>query len=235
VSAGSTSAMEQAVLSASPLLAAPRQGSLPELGAWQHRYIAAAGGLYFQAATPHYQLLAAYAEFDDETPALPYGELKPYFTFLGGGLPGDLFRELCKRAIERATTEGAWLVLDSMPQGLKLTVPNQVSAGSGHMEYTTAEYQSEKVVVDVHSHGAYDAFFSGTDDASEDGAYVAMVFGKTLGMEQLQVTARACFFGRTFPLDLAWGGDKLHFDIGGPCGASPSAYGALELIQGDSP
>lgn len=228
-------ALEQAVLAASPLAAAPRQGALPPLAAWQHRYIAAAGGLYFEAATPHYQLLAQYAGLGDDAPALPYGELEPKFTFLGGGLPGELFQELCKRALERATTEGAWLVLDSLPQGLKLTVPNQVSAGSGHVEYTTAEYPAEKLVVDVHSHGSFEAFFSSTDDASEDGAYVAMVFGKTLDMEQLEVVARACFYGRTFPLDLSWEGGKLRFSIGGACGAAPSSYGVLELMQGETP
>ena len=235
MSAVVANALEQAVLAASPLAAAPRYGHLSPLQPWQHRYVAAADGLYFQAATPHFEIVAPYAPIAESAHPLPYGNCVPDFTFIGGGLPGALFQELCRRAIERASTEGAWLVMDHLPEGLKLTAPTQVSAGSAHVQYSTQDYPAEHLVADVHSHGAFDAFFSATDDTSEDGAYVAIVFGKTLQLAELQVTARACFFGRTFPLDLAWEDNKLVFQPGGPCGASPQVYGVLDLMNGAKP
>lgn len=228
-------ALERAVLAASPLLAVPRAASLPSLAPWQHRYLASKWGLMFEGATPHFQIVAPYLPVVPGVHPLPYGELEPEFAFIGGGLPGALFDKLCRLALGCGRTEGAWLVMDELSTGLRLVEPPVLSAGGAHISYSMAEIAPDKLVVDAHSHGRHGAFFSATDNLSEDGAYVALVFGKTCEASMLEVAARVCFYGRTFPLALSIRGGKLAFSPSGPCGAEGQAYGVNQLLDGARP
>jgi PRTRC genetic system protein A len=62
--------------------------------------------------------------------------------------------------------------------GYHLRYPPQESAGSG-VKYK----RLPNTVVDIHSHGAMGAFFSGTDDADEQGLGLYIVIGKLNTLE----------------------------------------------------
>jgi PRTRC genetic system protein A len=56
----------------------------------------------------------------------------------------------------------------------------------------------EPAVIEIHSHGAARAFFSGTDDFEEDGCRISTVIGKSNG--QLEIVSRVCVHGLFLPI-----------------------------------
>lgn len=56
----------------------------------------------------------------------------------------------------------------------------------------------EPAVIEIHSHGAARAFFSGTDDLEEDGCRISTVIGKSNG--QLEIVSRVCVHGLFLPI-----------------------------------
>lgn len=223
-----------AILQASPLLAVPSFGDLSgsPLSHWHHRYLVASDGVYFQASTPHFSFIAPYfvAAESAMTP-LPYGAVSPAFQMIGGGVPLPLVRSLVHRARAMDRAEGAWLVEDFSSQLLRIVTPNVLSSGGTHITYDNRAVPAEKLVIDVHSHGHFPAFFSPTDNVSEDGAYIAMVIGKTDTDNDIEIAARICFYGRTFPLALAADTEQelLILSISSCCGADARPYPVSEL------
>jgi PRTRC genetic system protein A len=56
----------------------------------------------------------------------------------------------------------------------------------------------EPAVIEIHSHGAMGAFFSGTDDLEEDGCRISTVIGRSNG--QLEIISRVCVHGLFLPI-----------------------------------
>jgi PRTRC genetic system protein A len=56
----------------------------------------------------------------------------------------------------------------------------------------------EPAVIEIHSHGAMGAFFSGTDNLEEDGCRISTVIGKSTG--QLEIVSRVCVHGLFLPI-----------------------------------
>ncbi|MGL6338671.1 MAG: Mov34/MPN/PAD-1 family protein [Waterburya sp.] len=56
----------------------------------------------------------------------------------------------------------------------------------------------EPAVIEIHSHGAARAFFSGTDDLEEDGCRISTVIGRSNG--QLEIISRVCVHGLFLPI-----------------------------------
>jgi PRTRC genetic system protein A len=56
----------------------------------------------------------------------------------------------------------------------------------------------EPAVIEIHSHGAARAFFSGTDDLEENGCRISTVIGKSNG--QLEIVSRVCVHGLFLPI-----------------------------------
>ena len=56
----------------------------------------------------------------------------------------------------------------------------------------------EPAVIEIHSHGAMGAFFSGTDNLEEDGCRISTVIGKSNG--QLEIVSRVCVHGLFLPI-----------------------------------
>jgi PRTRC genetic system protein A len=56
----------------------------------------------------------------------------------------------------------------------------------------------EPAVIEIHSHGAARAFFSGTDDLEENGCRISTVIGKS--NSQLEIVSRVCVHGLFLPI-----------------------------------
>jgi hypothetical protein len=66
----------------------------------------------------------------------------------------------------------------------------------------------EPAVIEIHSHGAMGAFFSGTDDLEEDGCRISTVIGKSNG--QLEIVSRVCVHGLFLPIKSSLIYENIH-------------------------
>jgi PRTRC genetic system protein A len=66
----------------------------------------------------------------------------------------------------------------------------------------------EPAVIEIHSHGAMGAFFSGTDDLEEDGCRISTVIGKSNG--QLEIVSRVCVHGLFLPIQSSLIYENIH-------------------------
>lgn len=198
---------DQAVLASAPTLMQPRYGELPPCPVQTHRYVAAQDGLYLQARTAGLDLCLRVAPV--EQGPLPYGSLREHVRLAGGRIPWPLYQTICREAARAAPAEWACLVLHDPEQGYRLHIPRVASRSAGHIRYLTGDYDPDQVVIDLHTHGLGDAFFSATDDADDraGGIYLSVVLGRCVaGSPPMQVT-RVVAHGHLIPVELAlWGG-----------------------------
>jgi PRTRC genetic system protein A len=66
----------------------------------------------------------------------------------------------------------------------------------------------EPAVIEIHSHGAARAFFSGTDDLEENGCRISTVIGKSHG--QLEIVSRVCVHGLFLPIQSSLIYENIH-------------------------
>jgi PRTRC genetic system protein A len=66
----------------------------------------------------------------------------------------------------------------------------------------------EPAVIEIHSHGAARAFFSGTDDLEENGCRISTVIGKSNG--QLEIVSRVCVHGLFLPIQSSLIYENIH-------------------------
>lgn len=195
----SLSHADAVLLGQTPAVMMPRYSALPELALGHRRYVVASDGLYVQARTEALRLTIRREAFRKP---LPYGELKESVEMTGGLIPGEIYRELCQRAVAAFPLEwAAFVILD---QGhYRIAEPAYVISSSvGHISYRLDGIDESKVVLDVHSHGRFEAFFSDTDDESDaDGIRFASVFGRCGSVETITSVSRLVIDGEHYPLN----------------------------------
>lgn len=200
----SQDARDRAVATATPLLPAPRFGRLPPLVSGQHRFVAASNGLFLQAASAALAVCLRVGE----SIALPYGRLQERVVLAGGPLPQSLFDTVVERSVRASPNEWAGLVLwDRARASYVLREPAQCHATPGSVRYSRAGIDSQAVVVDIHSHGVGDAYFSPIDDASDDhGVYLACVLGRCRRADTVSLATRIVVNGIHYPVRWSpWG------------------------------
>lgn len=190
---------DQLLFAQTPLYPMPRFGELPLLDLRRRRYIAAADGVYVQARHCALDLTLRLAEA-----RLPYGSLKECVHLPGGPIPRALYEDIKQRVLEHSPKEWAGLVhWDESAQRYSLAVPPTLSRSVSHIGYDRRVIDYSRLVLDVHSHGEHAAFFSSTDDRSDEfGFYFSSVFGHCGSTETLTVCTRLVIDGHFF--DLSW-------------------------------
>lgn len=187
-----------AIQSLTPTLMAPRFGALdaPETGL--HRYILGANGLYIQAHSRALQLCIKVSD----TPPLPYGEVREYVRMANGLLPQALYRQMKEKAVNACPKEWAGVVVfDRDTAAYRLVEPEVCSASAGHVTYSMGNFALEDVVLDIHSHATGAAYFSTTDDRSDQqGIYLATVLGECGHPDTISTTTRIVINGQFFPV-----------------------------------
>jgi PRTRC genetic system protein A len=115
--------------------------------------------------------------------------------FPGGKIPMSFledieafFREVCQ--VQGSAVEAHCFILWNDDRGYYIHVPEQSVTG-GTVEYSYTDFPHEDcIVLDIHSHGAMGAFFSGTDDTDDRSKiYISGVIGK-VNTKQSEVTFR---------------------------------------------
>jgi PRTRC genetic system protein A len=192
------SARDRILFAQTPMLMMPRHGELAPLPIGRRRYVAAADGIYVQARHRALDLTLRLVQV-----GLPYGVLSQRVELAGGLLPCALHQRITEHALLHFPKEWAGLVhWSDAAQRYELTIPDTIDASAGHIRYLSHSIDPERLVLDVHSHGAFPAFFSSVDNQSDQyGIYFASVFGCCQSTDSLTVVTRLVVDGHFFELD----------------------------------
>ena len=182
-----------------------RHGPPPRRGL-AYDYVVAGDGLYVVADN---QYLAARVPVARATVrGLP--SLYPSLTLQAGRLPQELWNRIVAVACARPERE-VLLVVSLERSGYQLLRPTQLAGP------TSVVYRPPRdALLQIHSHGAYPAHFSQTDDADEQGFSLYGVVGR-LGSERPEVALRVGVYGYFLPVpwEAVFAGDRGPFrDVG---------------------
>lgn len=193
-----TDPRDQVLLANNPTLMMPRFGALPSLEIGMKRFVLARDGLYIQARS---HVLTVTAKLAD-TPPMPYGGLEPSVEMIGGLLPAALYHAFCASALSTSPVETAGFVLwDRSRKEYVLAHREGITSSTTHISYLIDDIDDDMVVCNWHSHGKSPAFFSKTDDASDNrGLYIASVFGHCTSPADITVTTRIVIDGYYIPI-----------------------------------
>lgn len=176
---------DQALYNTCPLHPAPRFRRLEPLEQTGRRLIAGEDGIYIEAKSDY--LHACLKLVDLRT---PYGPVEEFITLKNGKVPSQILQQFVLRACEASPSEAAAIIEPSGP-GYIATAPKVISSDRAHIQYADVEF--EHIVIDIHSHGLADAYFSATDDASDlsrFGPYIAVVVGNCRDYHSTRWAAR---------------------------------------------
>lgn len=193
---------DRALLGATPMLMAPRIGTLDPPPLDTARFLAASDGIYVQARTR-----AITASYQIAECVLPYGNARSEVKLAGGKIPLEILNQAIELARSSLPDEWAGLVLwDHEAHRYRLWTPphGAVRATPGSCSYQLSGVDPSSVVVDLHSHGNMKAFFSNTDDrddrANPAQVFVSMVMGR-LHLPTPMICSRLVINGHLIPMN----------------------------------
>jgi PRTRC genetic system protein A len=179
---------DAALYAACPLAPAPTLGTFVPLATPGKRLVAARDGLYLEARSPVLHWLLRVAAV-----TLPYGPVTAFVRLAHGPMPTRLLAEIAQASLQASPDEIAFGI-EAGADGYTLHVPPIDHASPVAVSYQDA-FDPDRLVLDIHSHGAHGAaFFSRTDDASDlsrAGPYLAAVIVPGATFAQSRLTLRA--------------------------------------------
>ncbi len=206
-------ALDTLIQQVCPTVMVPRHEPLALMENDGHRFLMGSDAFYVEVRRPW---LHAIIRLSDTPVALPYGQPPLIFDLLidRHALVGGL-RHFIEQA--RAITpleHAAWLMFDSTTKRLDYTEPVILSRGNGHIRYERPEATPTRLpAIDAHSHGAFPAFFSATDqkDDLNDDPKLAFVVGS---LDQPCPTIALRLVGLGLSLDISEFATSLLYDEG---------------------
>jgi PRTRC genetic system protein A len=179
-----------------PSVMVPRHEPVAAMSAPGERLLIAANGVFLEINRPWVRLVRLLGAFDWRTP-VPYGDMVEQTELLCGSVPAELVAEFGRMARSGLPNEvGAWIVWDAVTGLFRLVPLPSLSHGPGHLDYERPELRDgEWLVVDCHSHGHGEAYFSGRDDKDDQhDVKFALVLGNC--HRTPSVALRLCVKGR---------------------------------------
>jgi PRTRC genetic system protein A len=193
--------VDNALQTAVPTVMVPRHGDFTELANHGHRFLAASDGLWLEARRSWLYLRWPLAR--QHTVAMPYGTIQKAIQIARA--PRELVSEFIRHAREVCPLEcAAWIVWNAETDTWKLVQLTPTTATTSFVSFDRPRLaDNEHLVVDLHSHGRINAFFSGQDDTDDRGEYkVAGVFGCFDG--EIEARFRLCANGLFIDLGNKW-------------------------------
>lgn len=187
-----------------PVVPVPRFGTLvPDERDCGHRYLIARDGMYVEATRPWLYAIGCFARGIHQT---PFGAITEKVELRCGAIPKSLLRQfigLAQKALPNETSAAfVWNHFDNTWRIVETAI--KASATPGSVQYVQREpiADNESMVVDIHSHGNFPAFFSEEDNRDDaTGVKVAVVIGRVDNPDGCELKARVCFFGIYVALD----------------------------------
>ena len=190
-----------ALQSVMPSVMVPRYSELDELDTPGNRILMASNGIWLEVCRAWlYARVPIAASLSIPT---PYGAVSEALRFGFGKLPSTLVAQFIEQARSRCPNEcAAWIVWNQRTNSWRLLMLEEQSVGPAHVRVNLPDLgENEHMVIDLHSHGLLDAFFSSTDD-HDDGRGDVKIAGVIGNVDQTEVTAlfRLCANGVFLPL-----------------------------------
>jgi PRTRC genetic system protein A len=189
-----------ALQSVMPTVMVPRYSQLEELDTPGNRILMASNGIWLEVCRAW-----LYVRTQLKTSlnlSVPYGEVSAALQFEFGKLPKAMVAQFIEQARIRCPNEcAAWVVWNQQTGEWKLMMLEETSVGPGHVNVNLPTLEeNEHMVMDLHSHGLTEAFFSRTDNQDDRGATkIAGVIGN-LDKPEATASFRLCANGVFVPL-----------------------------------
>lgn len=189
-----------ALQSVMPTVMVPRYSELKELATAGDRILMAANGVWLEVCR-----VWLYARVLVAKPSIipvPYGQVSEVMRFGFGKLPRAMVAQFIEQARARCPNEcAAWVVWNQRTNEWRLMMLEETSVGPGHVNVNLPTLEEdEHMVMDLHSHGLTEAFFSRTDNKDDRGATkIAGVIGN-LDKQEATASFRLCANGVFVPL-----------------------------------
>lgn len=133
--------------------------------------------------------------------SLPYGIVEPECRYEFGTIPVALLNQFILAAKARLPNEcAAWVIWNSVTHDWRMEMLIEASVSAEHVNvFLPVLAENEQLVVDIHSHGAAQAYFSATDNKDDCGeCKIAYVVGNL--DKDAAVVGRLCLNGYFVPL-----------------------------------
>ncbi len=188
-----------------PILMVPKYEPLSPLRENASRFLMSEKGLWIESRTPW----GLFRKPLFESPrALPYGQVKEEIGLSCGAIPLTLVEQFAVQAHQVSKTgleTAAWIIW-SEKSGWSYLDLNMTEQSPGSVQFTWPKLAADQhLVLDMHSHGIGPAFFSPTDNTSDQGmAHFSLVLGqcdKGSAPSEVQSAIRLCLSGFFFELD----------------------------------
>jgi PRTRC genetic system protein A len=186
----------------------PRFGELAALQTDGERLLVAQNGLFLEIRRPWLRIVRKVGGFEVAT-AIPYGRVDPATELNCGRVPPELvgeFADMARAAMPNET--GAWIVWHPDSRAFRIVPLVALSHSAGHLVYERPVLEDgEVMVMDCHSHGASEAFFSRTDNSDDcHDTKLAFVLGNC-GSAHPSIALRLCakgIFERMSDIPVSW-------------------------------
>jgi PRTRC genetic system protein A len=158
-----------ALQTVAPTVMVPRHEPFQPLQHNGHRFLAAADGLWLEARRPWLYLCWPLAS--QTKVAMPYGRLETKLEVVP--VLKQIFDQFIDMAQEACPLEcAAWVVWNEHTKEQRLLPMVATSATTGSVHFDRPRLaEGEHLLLDLHSHGRLDAFFSGQDDRDDRGEF----------------------------------------------------------------
>lgn len=190
-----------ALQSVMPTVMVPHFSELVELDTPGNRILMASNGVWLEVCRAWLYMRTRVA-LSPRIP-VPYGLVREEMRFGFGKLPSAMVAQFIEQARVRSPNEcAAWVVWNQRTNEWKLLMLEEVSVGPSHVKVNLPILgESEHMVIDLHSHGRLDAFFSSTDNY-DDGRGDVKIAGVIGNLDKPEATAlfRLCANGVLLPL-----------------------------------
>ena len=189
-----------ALQSVMPTVMVPRYSELKELATAGDRILMAANGVWLEVCRAW--LYARVLVAKPSIIPVPYGQVSEVMRFGFGKLPRAMVAQFIEQARARCPNEcAAWVVWNQRTNEWRLMMLEETSVGPGHVNVNLPTLEEdEHMVMDLHSHGLTEAFFSRTDNKDDRGA--TKIAGVIENLDKPEATAsfRLCANGVFVPL-----------------------------------
>lgn len=192
---------DAALQSVTPTVMVPRYAELEELTTPGHRLLMAGNGVWLEACR-----VWMYSRTRVTPPLnvpVPYGVVTEALRFKFGKLPRAMVTQFIEHARTRSPNEcAAWVVWNERTLNWRLELlDDEISVGHGHVDVNLPVLgEDEHMVIDLHSHGLTDAFFSKKDNKDDKGEVkISGVIGN-LDLEVVTTAFRLCVDGVFVPI-----------------------------------
>lgn len=192
--------IDKALQQAVPTIMVPAHQELCPMQDYGHRYLIAADGIWVEVLRPW--LHATWPVALQSSVAMPYGTLSRKVKFSFQKLPIDLISRFCSEARAASPVEhGTWITWNSQSGEFRYRGLDITHASEDELNYIRpALDEDESLVLDLHSHGEGEAYFSPKDNRDDAGEVkIAGCIG--LCDQSIQEQAyRLCLLGIFIPI-----------------------------------